>query len=340
MGDLVGDTIEITDVSLEDIANIITSEEIKERLDTLFNGNINIEAHGNGYYYINNHLLFPYFQKMDFPDTFAFEVNLDIDLQTVNTMEDIKVKKLMWLKLLNDSFYLLHKVRVSDISEIGFLYIHSDNTELNNEIVNNMDLINLGCVKNLNIDPKVVYLLPKLRFAENNVMDSLIIYGVYSGINNTMINGMGCINVGYVKTMELYNDASYFLSKRFFADGNLMEPLHIDPENSYIDNEIINYISHINNIPTKKLVLKGDAIQLLLKMNSENSKMIQELRFQSNLYSCLSKEAMSIAVSPLRSIKNVIISRKLIDLIKCFPTAMSVEIEQIQYVKCTYYLAL
>eukprot|EP00917_Polyrhabdina_sp_WS-2016_P015822 GHVP01034337.1.p1 GENE.GHVP01034337.1~~GHVP01034337.1.p1 ORF type:complete len:385 (-),score=49.02 GHVP01034337.1:5422-6576(-) len=213
LGSLEGNTIEITDLSLEDIESLLSQEELKEGLGSIFNGKTHIEGTIESGYVIKDTMPIPYLPRIRFPYICGINIDTSISPHLIKDMKNIETEQIEHIALFYGSFHILPRINILSSEKTEPLHIDRKGFDITPEIVKEMEDINIGKIKHMNLFNRALFLLKKISNAADDPIGFLNIETKESEIDPQEIREMDSVILGNMKGMALRNKAFYLLQK-------------------------------------------------------------------------------------------------------------------------------
>ncbi|OIR57013.1 MAG: uncharacterized protein A8A55_2233 [Amphiamblys sp. WSBS2006] len=197
------------------------------------------------------------------------------------------VGKVRRLKLENSAIEILHKLIMHEENAIEELVLSADYTEEISRILKteNKNIWGwIGRMKRLELENRVLEILPKLKLHDENVMEELVLSAGYlENISEILKMDNNSLWIGRVKRLELEGYALGILPKLKLHDENVMEELKLDagwPEHITeilkIENSSI-WIGRVN-----RLRLEDNAVGTLPKLKFHEENVMEELKLDAD----------------------------------------------------------
>eukprot|EP00917_Polyrhabdina_sp_WS-2016_P026193 GHVP01056218.1.p1 GENE.GHVP01056218.1~~GHVP01056218.1.p1 ORF type:complete len:626 (-),score=100.34 GHVP01056218.1:519-2396(-) len=243
-------------------------------------------------------------------DTF----NLSIEMKEVNKIDKLILRNVEELYLMGNAYLILPKIKFYK-KKRHFMYINPLNFS-----IKEIEKIRLNKLTKLHLNNKAFLLLPRIRFSKKKWY-SLSINTLNSIMNIEEIKNMNKIILRNVNDLYIERKAFMILSKIDFVDGSKVNCLRIMTEESDINREIIEEIGEIRINCINKLFLKKNSTFLLLAMVFLEGNSIDVLEICSDFDTGLQELEMRKVLEPLKSVKNVRLSKEMRALFDLFDSS-------------------
>eukprot|EP00917_Polyrhabdina_sp_WS-2016_P026246 GHVP01056351.1.p1 GENE.GHVP01056351.1~~GHVP01056351.1.p1 ORF type:complete len:249 (-),score=41.58 GHVP01056351.1:97-843(-) len=139
VGVLQGENIVISDLSIEEIEGLLSTEEPNKELNSLLNRKMNIEANITKECTIKNPTIVPYLPEIDFREIEKMIFDMDIDSETAQEVKTINIGYIEDLSLFKSSIYLLPKLNIVEKNVKEALEIDTEDSDIDFEVIGKMN---------------------------------------------------------------------------------------------------------------------------------------------------------------------------------------------------------
>eukprot|EP00917_Polyrhabdina_sp_WS-2016_P005062 GHVP01011576.1.p1 GENE.GHVP01011576.1~~GHVP01011576.1.p1 ORF type:complete len:1533 (+),score=197.16 GHVP01011576.1:111-4601(+) len=207
--------------------------------------------------------------------------NSEIDHERITEMGAISLRNVTSLYLYSTALYFLSRIQCEKAYMVEVLEINTLDCEIDQERIDGMGIVNLGFVSALMIYNKALYILPKMRFDGENILERVHINTLDSEIDCKVINQMGEVSLGLTANIGLYNRALYILPKITFEEDSTMETMFINTLESDVDLEGIKEMGYVILRSVTQLLLYNKALYIFPRMIFERESYSVKLQFDT-----------------------------------------------------------
>eukprot|EP00917_Polyrhabdina_sp_WS-2016_P009816 GHVP01021556.1.p1 GENE.GHVP01021556.1~~GHVP01021556.1.p1 ORF type:complete len:633 (-),score=80.90 GHVP01021556.1:34-1932(-) len=210
-------------------------------------------------------------------DVIKMTTSLDFDVQSLQTIQSMRLGKFNSILLHKKAAYFLFKFVFSDEVLIDQLIIDTERSEIDPIELSEFDRISLCPIDSVRLINQAAYFLDKIGFSDSSNMDYFEINTKQSIIDPIKIHKMGSIDLCPVKFLRLNNNSAYFLFKMKFIAFSQTNIIEIDTNGTFIDPDQLSKMKNVNLNLVSLLHLRDDVAYSFLKMSFEKNGFISKI---------------------------------------------------------------